>query len=52
MTKMLREVGILEKEHTLASHLSGGQKRKLSVALALIGSPKLCILDEPTSGEH
>ena len=28
----------------------GGQKRKLSVALALVGNPKLLLLDEPTSG--
>ena len=52
VTKNLREVGLLEKEHTRSSNLSGGQKRKLSVALALTGSPTLCILDEPTSGEH
>eukprot|EP00752_Nemacystus_decipiens_P003898 g3578.t3 len=49
VTKKLREVGLLEKEHTPAMSLSGGQKRKLSVALALTGSPTLCILDEPTS---
>lgn len=51
MTDTLREVGLLEKEHSLSSSLSGGQKRKLSVALALTGSPTLCILDEPTSGD-
>ena len=34
----------------MASKLSGGQKRKLSVGIALIGDPKLIFLDEPTTG--
>lgn len=35
---------------TLAMNLSGGSKRKLSVAIALAGNSKLVILDEPTAG--
>ena len=35
---------------TLAQDLSGGNKRKLSVALALVSDSKLVLLDEPTSG--
>ena len=31
-------------------HLSGGNKRKLCVAMALVGCPKICFLDEPTTG--
>jgi len=34
----------------LAQNLSGGTKRRLSVAIALIGDSKLVLLDEPTSG--
>jgi len=33
-----------------AGNYSGGNKRKLSVAIALIGNPKIVILDEPSSG--
>jgi ABC-type multidrug transport system ATPase subunit len=37
-------------EHKLAGQLSGGNKRKLSVAIAMIGSPPIVFLDEPSTG--
>jgi ABC-type multidrug transport system ATPase subunit len=46
----VREVGLSEKVDAAAGSLSGGQKRKLSVAIAFIGNPKVVFLDEPTSG--
>jgi ABC-2 type transport system ATP-binding protein len=42
--------GLSEKADTRAGRLSGGQKRRLDVALALIGDPDLIFLDEPTTG--
>lgn len=46
--RMIHEVGLFEKANNRSSTLSGGQKRKLSLGIALIGDSKVVILDEPT----
>ncbi|KAF3436036.1 hypothetical protein FNV43_RR23128 [Rhamnella rubrinervis] len=48
--KSLAEVRLIEAAKMRAGSYSGGMKRRLSVAIALIGDPKLVILDEPTTG--
>ena len=47
---MLIDVDLVKFKNTIAKNLSGGSRRKLSVAIALIGGSKLVLLDEPTSG--
>jgi ABC-type multidrug transport system ATPase subunit len=46
----IRDVALFEKRNTLSKDLSGGMKRKLSVAIAFSGGSSVVILDEPTSG--
>ncbi|CAI2381272.1 unnamed protein product [Moneuplotes crassus] len=48
--KTLSDVDLQSKRGAYAKDLSGGQKRKLSVGIAMIGGSKLVLLDEPTSG--
>ncbi|KAF6159975.1 hypothetical protein GIB67_033059 [Kingdonia uniflora] len=48
--KSLAEVKLTDSMKMRAGSYSGGMKRRLSVAIALIGDPKLVILDEPTTG--
>jgi len=48
--RLLDQVGLLEVRDRRANKLSGGMKRRLGIAQALIGSPKLIIVDEPTTG--
>jgi ATP-binding cassette subfamily A (ABC1) protein 3 len=46
----MKDMDLLSYSDTRANQLSGGNKRKMSVAMALIGNPPLIFLDEPSTG--
>jgi len=48
--EVIELVGLDEKRATRVKHLSGGQKRRLDLGVALVGDPDLVFLDEPTTG--
>ncbi|KAJ8686329.1 hypothetical protein QAD02_022123 [Eretmocerus hayati] len=50
LESFLEKLKLAEKRHAIPRELSGGQKRRLCLGMALVGDPKTLILDEPTSG--
>jgi ABC-2 type transport system ATP-binding protein len=48
--EVIDSVGLQDKRAALIRNLSGGQRRRLDVALGIIGNPELIFLDEPTTG--
>jgi ABC-2 type transport system ATP-binding protein len=49
-THLLEDVSLKDRANVQGIHLSGGEKRKLGIAMSLVGEPELLFLDEPTTG--
>jgi ABC-2 type transport system ATP-binding protein len=50
VTRLLERFELVESAHKLASTYSGGMRRKLDLAMTLVGNPRIIFLDEPTTG--
>jgi len=50
VAKLIETVGLASRADTFALNLSGGEKRRLGIAMSLVGHPELVFLDEPTTG--
>ncbi|XP_033117050.1 phospholipid-transporting ATPase ABCA1-like isoform X2 [Anneissia japonica] len=50
MEQILEDIGLPHKRHELSKNLSGGMKRKLSIAMAFVAGSRTVVLDEPTAG--
>ena len=48
--EVIAAVGLVDKARTRTGQLSGGQRRRLDVALGIVGKPEMLFLDEPTTG--
>lgn len=48
--RAIQQLDLEQHRNKLAGNLSGGNKRKLSVAIAIVGSPPIILLDEPSAG--